>query len=110
MDEGTLGVHQVKLVVKPGPGLSDGSGVAKHTHSPADRGKVTSRKDCRGLVVDAYFETSRTPVYELDAPLGLDGGDGSIDVLRNDVTSIEQTASHVLPMSGITFHHLIGRL
>ena len=30
VNEGTLGVHEVELVVESGPGLGDGSGVGQH--------------------------------------------------------------------------------
>ena len=29
MNKGTLGVHEVKLVIQPGPGLHDGRGVGE---------------------------------------------------------------------------------
>ena len=31
-----LGVHQVELVIQPGPGLSDGGGVREHADSSLD--------------------------------------------------------------------------
>ena len=34
VDEGPLGVHEVKLVVEPGPGLHDGRGVGEAAHGP----------------------------------------------------------------------------
>ena len=37
------------------------------------------------------------PVNELDTPLGLDGGDGLVDVLWHDVPPVEHHAGHVLP-------------
>merc|ERR1712226_905690 len=52
VDEGTLGVHQVKLVVNTREDLSDGGGVGDHAHSPHDLGQVTTRDDGRRLVVD----------------------------------------------------------
>ena len=55
------------------------------------------------------FETSGTPVNELDGALGLDGGNGSIDILGDNITSVEETAGHVLAMTGITLDHLVGR-
>merc|ERR1719500_298894 len=97
-------------MVKPGPGLSNGRCIAKHAHSPADFGQVATRNNGRGLVVNAYLEASRTPVHKLDAPLGLDGGNGSIDIPGDDVTPVEETACHVLAVARITLHHLIGRL
>ena len=38
VDEGAFGIHEVKLVVKSGPGLGDGCGVTQHTHGPLDIG------------------------------------------------------------------------
>ena len=32
--EGPLGIHEVKLVIQPGPGLHDGSGVGEAADSP----------------------------------------------------------------------------
>ena len=33
MDEGTLGVKEIELVVKTAPGTRDGSGVGQHAHA-----------------------------------------------------------------------------
>jgi hypothetical protein len=44
----------------------------------------------------AYLEASGAPVNELDAALGLDGSDGGVNVLGNDVSTVEHAASHVL--------------
>merc|ERR1712173_318498 len=110
VDEGPLGVHQVELVVKPGPGLSDGSGVGEHADSSGSFGQIPSRDDGWRLVVDANLEPGGTPVNELDDPLGLDGGDGGIDVLGHHVAPVEETAGHVLAMPGVALHHLVGGL
>merc|ERR1712080_291528 len=59
------------------------------------------------LVVDTNLEPSGTPVHELDAPLGLDGGDGCVDILGHHVSPVEHAACHVLPMPGVTLHHLV---
>ena len=55
MHESSLGIHEIKLVVKSGPGLSDGSGVAQHADSALDLGQVSSWDDSWGLVVDAHL-------------------------------------------------------
>merc|ERR1739836_255871 len=110
VDEGPLGVHEVELMVKPGPGLGNSSGVAQHTDSPADLSKVATRDNSGWLVVDAYLKTSGTPVNKLDAPLGLDGGNGSVHVLGHHVSSVEETAGHVLAVTRITLDHLVGWL
>ncbi len=46
----------------------------------------------------------------LDSTLGLDGCDGSIDILGNNITTVQHTASHVFAMTRITLHHLVGWL
>merc|ERR1712213_297076 len=110
VDEGPLGVHEVELVVKPGPGLGDGGGVREHAHGPADLSKISSGNDGWWLVVDTDLETSGTPVHKLDAPLGLDGGNGSIYVLGHHVSSVEETAGHVLAVTRVALDHLVSRL
>merc|ERR1712004_564838 len=110
VDKSPLGVHVVELVVKSGPGFGNSSGVREHAHGPADLGKIPSGNDGWGLVVNAYLETSRTPVNKLDAPLGLDGGNGSVHVLRHNVSSVEEAARHVLAVTGIALDHLVGWL
>ena len=47
-----------------------------------------------GLIADTELETSGAPVDELDGALGLDDGDGSVDVLGDDITTIEESTSH----------------
>merc|ERR1712045_849509 len=75
VDEGSLGVHQVKLVIQPGPGLSNGGGVGEHADGAGHLGHVAPRHHGGRLVVDADLEASRTPVHELDSALVLDVGD-----------------------------------
>jgi hypothetical protein len=55
VDEGPLGVHEVELVVEPGPGLGDGGGVGQHAHRPRHLRQVAPRHRCRRLVVDAHL-------------------------------------------------------
>ena len=58
----------------------------------------------------ADLEPSWAPVDKLNSPLGLDGGNGSVHILGYHVSTIQQTARHVLTMTRIAFYHLIGRL
>ena len=110
VDEGTLGVHQVELVVETSPGLGDGSSVGQHAHCALHLGQVTSRNDGGRLVVDADLEASGTPVHELDGALGLDGCDGCVDVLGDYVSTVQHAACHVLAVARVAFHHLVGWL
>merc|ERR1712141_335415 len=66
MDESTLGIHKIKLMIKTSPSLSNGSGVGQHANSTLDLGKITTRDNSWRLVVDTNFETSGTPVNKLD--------------------------------------------
>merc|ERR1712023_121558 len=88
VDEGTLGVHQVELVVNASEDLSHGGGIGDHTASTLDLGKVTTRHNSWWLVVDTALEASWAPVDELDGTLGLDGGNGSVHVLGDNVSTV----------------------
>ena len=68
MDEGTLGVHEIELVVKTSPGLGDGGGVGQHADGALHLGQVAAGHHGGGLVVDAHLEASGAPVHELDGP------------------------------------------
>jgi hypothetical protein len=46
----------------------------------------------------------------LDGSLGLDDSDGSVDILWYNVSSVHQTASHVLSVSWIALGHHVGWL
>jgi len=110
MDEGSLGVHEIELVIDSGEDLSDGSGVGDHADGSHDLGEITTGNDGRRLIVDTALETGRAPVDELDGSLGLDGGNGGVDILGDDVTSEHEAACHVLSVSGVTLGHHGGGL
>ena len=97
-------------MVKTGPGLGNGRGVGQHAHGTLHLGQVTSGHNGRWLVVDTDLEASGTPVNKLDGTLGLDGGDGSIDILWNHVASVQHAAGHVLAVARVTLDHLVSRL
>ena len=97
-------------MVESGPCLGDGRRVAEHAHGSLDLGQVSAWNHSRRLVVDADLESGGTPVDELDRSLRLDGGNGRVDVLWNDVSTIQHAAGHVLSMAWITLDHLVGWL
>merc|ERR1719317_487971 len=110
VNKSSLGIHEVKLVVQPGPGFSNSCGIGEHTDSTSNLCLVPSWYNSGGLIVDTNLESCRTPVNKLDAPLSLDGCDGSVHILGDHISSVEKTASHVLAMTGIALHHLVSRL
>merc|ERR1719171_1034751 len=42
--------------------------------------------------------------------LGLDGGDGSVDILGDDVSTVHHAAGHVLTVTGVALGHHVGGL
>merc|ERR1711935_1286095 len=110
VDESTLGVHEVELVVDAGEDFGDGGSVGDHAHGALDAGKVATEDNGGGLVVDTALEAGGAPVDELDGALGLDGGDSGVDILGDDVTTEHEAASHVLAVAGITLGHHGGGL
>ena len=51
-----------------------------------------------------YLKPGGTPIDELNGPLGLDGGDGGIDVLGNHITAEKKAAGHVFSMTRVAFY------
>jgi len=110
VDESSLGVHEIEFVIDSGENFSDGSGVGDHADGSHDLGEITTGDNSGGLVVNTALETSGAPVNELDGSLGLDGGDGGVDILGDDITSVHEAACHVLSVSGVTLGHHGGGL
>ena len=109
VDEGSLGVHKIELVVKSGEDFSNSSWVGNHAACSHDLSEITTWNDGGWLVVNTDLETSWAPVDELDGSLGLDGSNGSVNILGDDITSVHHRASHVFTVSGITLSHHVSR-
>ena len=97
-------------MVQTGPGLGDGRGVAQHADGTLDLGQISTWDRGRWLVVDANLEASGAPVDKLDGPFGFDGSDGGVDVLGYNISTVQHAAGHVLAMTGVALHHLVGWL
>mmetsp|Transcript_21448 Transcript_21448/g.38928 ORF Transcript_21448/g.38928 Transcript_21448/m.38928 type:complete len:259 (+) Transcript_21448:17-793(+) len=108
MNKGTLGVHQVKLVVNTRKSLGNCGCVGNHADSTLDIGKIATGNDGRRLVVDSALESGRAPIDKLDRALGLDGRNSSVDILGNNVTTVHEAACHVLSVTRITLGHHAG--
>jgi len=105
MNEGSLGVHKIELVIKSGEDFGDSSGVGDHANSSHNLSQITSWDNSGWLVVDTSLESSWAPVDELNGSLSLDGGNSGIDILGDDITSVHHAAGHVFTMSRVTFNH-----
>ena len=109
MYEGSLCVHEIEFVIDSGEDFSNSSWVGDHAYGSHDLGEITTRYNCRWLIVNTAFEASRAPIDELDGSLGFDCGNSSVDILGDDITSVHKAASHIFTVSGVTFgHHRCG--
>merc|ERR1739846_109565 len=88
VNESTLSIHKIKLMIQTCPSFSNSSGVRQHANSTLHLGKVSSWNNGWWLIVDTNFETSWAPVYELDGSLGLDCCNSSINILGNNIASV----------------------
>lgn len=95
MHKGSLGVKQVELVVEAAPCRGDSGSVGEHAHAARNLGEISSGDVRWWFIADTEFEAGGTPVHELDCSLGLDDGNGSVDVLGDDITAVEKRASHL---------------
>ena len=110
MHEGSLGVHEIELVVNSGEDLGDGGGVRDHADSSHDLSKITTWNDGWWLIIDTALETGWAPVDELDGSLGLDGSNGGVNILWYNITSVHEATGHVFSVSWVTFGHHGGWL
>ena len=110
VDEGSLGIHKIELVVKSAEDLSNSGGVGNHAASSHDFSEITSGNDCGWLIVDSDLESSGAPIDELNGSLGLDGGNSSIDILGDNISSVHHGASHIFTVSWVALGHHVGWL
>uniref|UniRef100_K3X2W1 Secreted protein n=1 Tax=Globisporangium ultimum (strain ATCC 200006 / CBS 805.95 / DAOM BR144) TaxID=431595 RepID=K3X2W1_GLOUD len=66
VNERTLGVHQIKLVINARKHFGDRARVRDHAHGTLHTSKITTWYDSRRLVVDTALETRWAPVDKLD--------------------------------------------
>jgi hypothetical protein len=105
MHEGSLGIHEVELVIDSGENFSDCSRVGDHANGSYDLSEVTTWNHSWWLVVDSTLKATWCPIDKLDCSLRLNGSNCGINIFWNDVTSVHHATSHVFPMSWITLSH-----
>merc|ERR1711977_280697 len=101
MDESSLSVHEIKLVVYAAKNLCNGRGIGNHADGTHDLRQIAARYDRRRLVVNPALKSCGTPVDELNGPLRLDSCDRGIDVLRDDIPSVHHATRHILAMTRV---------
>merc|ERR1712135_246833 len=97
-------------MIKTSPSFSNSCCVARHADSSLYFSKIATRYNSWWLVVNSDLETSWTPVDKLDGSLGLDGCNCSVDVLRDNITTVQHAAGHVFSVTWIAFDHLVSWL
>lgn len=110
VDESTLGVHEIELVVDAGESLGNGGGVGNHANGTGNLGHIATGDRLGSFVVDSALESGRAPVDELNGALGLDGGNSGVDVLGDDISTVHEAASHVLSVTRVALGHHVGWL
>jgi len=105
MNESSLGIHKIEFMINSGENFSDGSRVGDHAYSSHNFSEITTWDDCWRLIVNTTFETSWAPINELDGSFGFDGGNGSVDIFWDNITSVHHTTGHVFSVSWVTFGH-----
>ena len=60
--------------------------------------------------MESHLKSCGAPVHKIDGFLGLDGGYRSVDVLWNNVSSIEKADGHIFSLRWVALHHLVARL
>lgn len=94
VDKSTLGVEEIEFVVETAPRGRDSRRVRQHTHATRHLSEVTTRDVSGWLVADTELEASGAPIHELNGPASLDNADSRVDVLGNDITTVEQCTGH----------------
>jgi hypothetical protein len=61
----------------------------------------------RRLVADTNLESSWAPVNELNGALGLKSSNCVVDLLGNNIATVQQAGSHVLSVAGVALDHLV---
>jgi hypothetical protein len=89
------------------PGLSNSGSVGKHANSTVDLGQIAVRDHLRRLVANTDLKPSWAPINELDSALGFESSNRVVDLLGNDITTIQQAGSHVLSVAWVALHHLV---
>ena len=108
MDKGSLGIHKIEFMIESAEDFSNSSSIWDHAACSHNFSKITSRDNCWWLIVDSNLESSWAPINELNSSLGFDGGNSSIDVFWDDISSVHHGASHIFTMSWIAFSHHVG--
>jgi len=76
-------------------------------HSAVDLGQITVGNHLWRLVADTNLESSWAPINELNSTLGLECSDSTVDIVGNDIATVQQASSHVLSISGVALDHLV---
>ena len=88
MNKSSFTVHKVEFVVEAGPQRGHCGCVAQHADRPFDGCHIATLCSVQSLIIDANFESSGTPVHEMNVCFGFDFGDGVVDISWSNIATI----------------------
>jgi hypothetical protein len=76
-------------------------------HGTVNLGKISVWNHLGWLVADTNLESSWAPVNELNSALGLESSDSSVDIVGDNISTVQEAGSHVFAVAGVALHHLV---
>lgn len=83
------------------------SDTANYSHSTVDLSKIAVRDHLGWLEADTNLEASWAPINELNGSLSLKCGNSTVDIVGDYISTVQETGSHVLPITRVAFYHLV---
>merc|ERR1712038_86035 len=102
VNECTLSIHKIELVIDTGKCFSDCGVVSNHTARTLCLCDITRWNFTWWLGVDSGLESSRTPVNELNRTLILDSCHCCLNIRWSNISTVHQTTRHELSVRRIT--------
>ena len=76
-------------------------------HSTVDLSKISVRYHLRWLEADTDLESGWAPVNELNGTFCLECSNSGVDVLSDNITTVQEAGSHVFSVTWITLDHRV---
>ena len=84
--------------------IHDGQG-----DSTLNFGEITTGNNSWRLIINTNFKTCWTPINKLNSPTHFNGRDSLVSIPGDNISAIQQSTSHIMSCTRITYNHLIMR-